>query len=618
MKRRQRAISTKSGAVSSRAQAGSPAALCELGRGLVLGGSPTEAAKCGQLALAIDPNHADSLHLMAEICLHSGQWDQAIEWVARAVRIAPRAEYVSTLGTVLQRSGRPGEALKAFEKAIAIAPENAELWKNFGAVLIDLNHPDHALLGLQQALKLRPRYVDAANLSGLILYRKERHAEALEFLNLSLEVEPDQADALHVRALVLLNLKRFEEALADNHQSQLLNPGNADTHNNLGTVLQKLGRYEDSLAWYDRAIALRADFALALKGKAHSLIELRRIDEALACYARSIALDPENPATRWDLALLQMLIGDFEAGWTGREVRWKLGLMPDPKLPQPLWLGNGCIAGKTILLHADEGIGDTFQFARYIPMVASLGARVIVAAADPACSLLSRLDGVAECIPKSIQTLPAFDIHCHISSLPLAFKTRLNTIPSDVPYLPTPADERIKEWERRLGAHDRFRVGLVWSGNPGHLNDHNRSMPLRELAKILDVDATFVSLQKDVRDWDKEVLSATDIVDVTESLSDFDQTSALVCCLDLVISVDTSVAHLAGGLGRPVWILLPYTPDYRWMLDREDSPWYLTARLFRQTETREWGSVLDRMRSALGARIEAWKPPSMRGGGAQS
>ncbi len=618
MKRRQRAISTKSGAVSSRAQAGSPAALCESGRGLLLAGLPTEAANCGQHALAIDPNHADSLHLMAEICLHSGQWDQAIEWVARAVRIAPRAEYVSTLGTVLQRSGRPGEALKAFEKAIAIAPENAELWKNFGAVLIDLNHPDQALLGLQQALKLRPRYVDAANLSGLILYRKERHAEALEFLNLSLEVEPAQADALHVRALVLLNLKRFEEALADNHQSQLLNPSNADTHNNLGTVLQKLGRYEDSLAWYDRAIALRPDFALALKGKAHSLIELRRIDEALACYARSIALDPENPATRWDLALLQMLIGDFEAGWAGREVRWQLGLMPDPKLPQPLWLGDSSIEGKTILLHADEGIGDSFQFARYIPMVASLGARVIVAVADPACSLLSRLDGVAECIPKSIQTLPAFDIHCHISSLPLAFKTRLNTIPSDVPYLPTPADERIKEWERRLGAHDKFRVGLVWSGNPGHLNDHNRSMPLRELAKILDVDATFVSLQKDVRDRDKEVLSATNIVDMTEGLSDFDQTSALVCCLDLVISVDTSVAHLAGGLGRPVWILLPYTPDYRWMLDREDSPWYPTARLFRQTETREWSSVLDRMRSALGARIEAWKPPSMRGGGALS
>ena len=189
----------------------------------------------------------------------------------------------------------------------------------------------------------------------------------------------------------------------------------------------------------------------------------------------------------------------------------------------------------------------------------------------------------------------------------MAFKTTLATIPSAVPYLPKPADDRIEQWERRLGTRDKFRVGLVWSGNAGHINDHNRSVPLRELAGILDVDATFVSLQKDVRDRDQETLSRAQIVDMTEGLSDFDETSALIACLDLVISVDTSVAHLAGGLGRPVWILLPYTPDYRWMLDREDSPWYPTARLFRQTAARQWSSVLDRIRVELGALIEDWR-----------
>jgi len=606
-RRERRAASKKNGIASSSTQAGSPAALCDSARRLLLAGLATEAADRCQHALAIDPIRADSLCLMGEICLHAGQLDQAIEWVSRAVRADPKAAYVSTLGIVLQRAGRLGEALKAFEKAISIEPENAEHWKNFGAVLIDLNHPDQALLGLQQALKLRPRYVDAANLSGLILYRKERHAEALEFFNLSLEAEPAQADALQLRALVLMNLKRFEQALADNQRSRQLDPRDANTHNNLGTVLQKLGRYRDSLESYDRAIALRPDFVLALNGKAHSLIELRRIDQALACYARSMALDPENPETRWGLALLQMLVGNFEAGWVGRESRWKLGLMPDPKLPQPLWLGDRSIESKAILLYADEGIGDTFQFARYIPMVADLGARVIVAVADPACSLMSRLESVAECIPTSMATRPAFDFHCHISSLPLAFKTTLATIPSAVPYLPAPADERIEAWERRLGARDKFRVGLVWSGNPGHINDHNRSVALRELTSLLGVDATFVSLQKDVRDRDKEALSSVDIVDMTEALSDFDETSALMACLDLVISVDTSVAHLAGGLGRPVWILLPYTPDYRWMLDREDSPWYPTARLFRQTAAREWSSVLDRMRIELGALIEGWR-----------
>jgi tetratricopeptide (TPR) repeat protein/ADP-heptose:LPS heptosyltransferase len=598
-RRQRRAASRKSGAVSINTQAKSPAALCDLGRRLLLAGQRAEAANCCQYALAIDPISADSLHLMGEICLQSGQLDQAIEWVSRAVRIEPKARYISTLGTVLQRSGRLREALKAFEKAISIEPENAELWKNFGTVLMDLNQPDEALFSLQQALKLRPAYVDAANLSGLILYRKERHTEALDFFNLSLEIEPAQADALQLRALLFLNLKRFEEALADNYQSQLLDPSNADTHNNLGAVLQKLGRYKESLKWYDQAIALRPDFVLALNGKAHSLVELRRMDEALACYARSMALDPDNSEARWGLALLQMLVGNFEAGWIGREARWKLGLMPDPKLPQPLWLGNSSIDGKTILLYGDEGIGDTFHFARYIPMVARLGARVIVAVANPACSLMSRLDGVAECIPKSMGTLPAFDIHCHISSLPLAFKTTLQTIPSAVPYLPRPADDRIKEWEQRLGPHHKFRVGLVWSGNAGHMNDHNRSIPLRELTKLLDIDATFVSLQKELRDQDKEILAGSDIIDMTEGLLDFDETSALVTCLDLVISVDTSVAHLAGGLGCPVWILLPYTPDYRWMLKTDSSPWYPTARLFRQTETREYASVIHRLRAEL-------------------
>ncbi len=608
MDRQQRlANSSQSGPVSAGPQDTSPSGLCDLGRRLLQAGLPTEAADLCQRALAIDPGHADSLCLMGEICLHLGQFDQAVEWLGRALRIAPKAAYLSTLGTVLLRAGRREEALKAFEKAISIDPENAENWKNFGVVLIDLNHPDQAFVALQQALKLRPRYVDAANLYGMALYRQQRYAEALEQFNLSLEVEPAQADALQVRALVLMNLNRLEEAVEDNRQSQLLNPLDADTHNNLAAVLQKLGRYEETLAWYDCAAALRANFVPPLIGKAHSLIEIRRIDEAFASYAQCLARDPENPDARWGLALLQMLVGNFEAGWLGREARWDLGLIPDPKLRRPLWLGDSAIEGKTILLYADEGAGDLFQFARYIPMLAALGARIIVAATAPARSLMSRMANVAQCIVKPVGTLPDYDVHCHVSSLPLAFKTTLETIPSAVPYLPPPAADRIEEWEQRLGAHDQFRVGLVWSGNAGHSNDHNRSMPLRELTGILDRDAMFVSLQKDPRDQDRQVLAGSRIADMTESLLDFDETAALISCLDLVISVDTSVAHLAGGLGRPVWILLPYTPDYRWMLDREDTPWYPTAKLFRQTENRRWPDVIDRLRIELGALIEDWR-----------
>jgi tetratricopeptide (TPR) repeat protein/ADP-heptose:LPS heptosyltransferase len=606
---RHRTAPESKGTVPNGVDAKSPSALSDLGRRLLLAGLTAEADNCGRLALAIDPRHGASLRLMGDICLHSGQPDQAIEWIARAVGIAPEAEHVSALGMALRRSGRLEDAAKAYDKAISLQPENAELWKDLATVLVDLNRPDEAFLGLQHALKLRPRYVDAANLCGLLLYRSGRNSEALDHFNLSIEVDPSQADALHLRALVHMNLARLEEAEADNRASLQLNPADADTHNNLGTVLQKLGRYQESLACYDLAIALRPNFMLALKGKASSLVELRRTDEASACYARYLAHDSENADARWNLALLQMQVGDFEAGWVGREARWQTGMMRDPILPQPLWLGDRSIEGATILLYGDEGIGDTFHFARYIPMVADLGARVIVAVADPICSLLSRLDGVAQCIPKT-SALPAFDTHCPISSLPLAFKTTLETIPSVVPYLPAPDQDRVKQWEQRLGPHTRFRVGLVWSGNPSHANDHNRSMPLRDLSKILDLDATFVSLQKELRDADREVLAGTGIVDMTENLADFEQTSALAACLDLVISVDTSVAHLAGGLGCQVWILLPFTPDYRWMFDREDSPWYPTARLFRQTESRDWSGVVDRLSIELGAVIEDWKRKS--------
>jgi len=228
------------------------------------------------------------------------------------------------------------------------------------------------------------------------------------------------------------------------------------------------------------------------------------------------------------------------------------------------------------------------------------GARVILVVDDAAYPLLSALSDVAQCFPKSTGMLPAFDMHCPMSSLPLAFATRLDTIPSGVSYLPAPAESRVHAWEGRLGPHERPRVGLVWSGNPNHINDHNRSIPLRTLARILDLDAAFVSLQKDARRDDGAVLrERTGLIDLTAELTDFSETAALVSCLDLVITVDTSVAHLAGALGRPAWVLLPFSPDYRWLLGRDDSPWYPTLRLFRQTESREYGSVLDRVRAEL-------------------
>jgi tetratricopeptide (TPR) repeat protein len=475
-------------------------------------------------------------------------------------------------------------------------------------VLIDLDRPDEALLSLRHALDLRPHYADAANLSGLILYQKDRFAEALEFFDISVRADPDQADALHMRALMLQKLGRLEESAADGARSAQFDPANADTHNNLGSVLHELDRFQESLACYDRALAVRPDYLVALNNKAHLLADMLRLDDALACYAKSLTIKPDDPIALWNVALIDMTLGRFEAGWAGREIRWNTGLgMKAPNFAQPQWLGDRSIDGKTVLLFADEGIGDCFQFARYVPMVAELGAKIILAMQEPAVSLLSRMPGVAECIPKSTTFLPAFDLHCGISSLPFAFKTTLDTIPATVPYLPAPLAARTKQWEQRLGSHDRLRVGLVWSGNPGHANDRNRSLPLQMLASLLDVDARFVSLQKNPRTSDQEILGGLDVLDITDQLSDFDETAALIGCLDLVITVDTSVAHLAGGLGCTVWILLPYRADYRWLLDRADSPWYPTARLFRQDERRDYRPLLDQVRDELANVVDSFR-----------
>jgi tetratricopeptide (TPR) repeat protein len=595
-----RAAGKKAGITSASSRASTPHSLHDAGRQHLRAGQLAEAEKCCRQALAMDGGHADSLYLTALISIEHRQFDQAIEWIARAIKLEPKVEFLSTLGTTLRFLGRLDEALKVFDKAISLSPEDAELWKDLGTVLMDLQRGDEAVLSLQQALKLDPRNVDAANILGLLHFRQGRFQEALECFSLSIDVRPKQADALHMRAIVLERLKRFDEALSDNIRSHELDPTNPETSNNLGHVLRLLGRLDESLEWFDRALSLRPDFVEALGNKAFALTQFRRFDEAFACYEKSRSIDPNDALTEWNQAMLQMLTGNFEAGWAGRESRWRTGLgMADPKFPQPLWLGDSPLEGRTILLYADEGLGDCIQFARYVPMVAARGARVILAVADPACPLLSGLPGVSRCLPKSA-SLPEFDLHCPMSSLPLAFRTTLDSIPAAKSYLPRPANALVQEWESRLGPRDGLRVGLVWAGNPSHANDHNRSIGLENFSRILDVDATFFSLQKDLRAGDKAMLAGyPEIVDLTQHLSDFVQTAAMVSCLDLVISVDTSVAHLAGALGCPVWILLPYTPDYRWLLDRDDSPWYPTVRLFRQSETRDYASVLERVRAEL-------------------
>jgi tetratricopeptide (TPR) repeat protein len=614
-RRERRASAQKSKAASDGASR--PARLCLAGMRHLQAGRQLDAQICCQQALAVDPDHADTLHLMGLLSLQAAQYDLAGEWIARAIRQGPKPRYLLSLGTVLRHQGRLDEALKAIDEAVQLKPDDGESWKHLGDVLADLRQGDQALLSFQHALKLNPQDADAAEKAGCLLSQLGRLDEALSYLRQCDQLKPNCAATLQMCALVLYALKRFEEALAELRKAQALDPADLDICNNLGVFLQRLGRHQEALAWFDRAIEIRPDFITAFTNKAFSLAYLHRFAEAFAVYEAANVVAPGNAEVEWSRSLLHLLTGNFEAGWKGREARWKVPGLTIARLdtPQPLWLGKEPVAGKTILIHTDEGLGDAIQFARYVPMVAALGARVVLVASDALCPLLSGLSGIAQCLPLSAGKLPAFDMYCPIASLPLAFGTRLETIPATTPYLPAPARFRLEAWRDRLGPHDKLRVGLAWSGNPAHRDDHNRSLPLRALLPILDCDATFVSLQKDLRPDDNPLLrERPDIVDLTAHLTDFAETAALVSCLDLVISVDTGVAHLAGALGKPTWLLLSYTPDYRWLLGRDDSPWYPTARLFRQDETRDYGSVIEQVRAELNARVAARseQPPGHR------
>ncbi|MFT4117060.1 tetratricopeptide repeat protein [Bradyrhizobium sp.] len=562
-------------------------------------------------ALKLDAENAASIHLMAVVDLAAGRADKAIDWASRAIRKDPQPAYLATLGNALVAAGRIDEALRVFDKAVQLRPDDAELWRQMGDGLTQARRPNDALLCFRRALELDPNHADAAYKIGHILHGAGQLAEALVHLDRSVALRPDHAPSFHMRALVLNGLKRHDEAIADGRRAAELDPRNSETLSNLGAFLRAQGRLDEALSFYDRSLKVKPDAGKTVFNRANVLAELGRVDDAMSAYKRSAVLGPEHARAAWNLALLQMLTGDFKRGWKGRETRWDVpSLMKSyPPLAGPKLAGIEGVAGKTVLVCADEGLGDAIHFVRYVPMLAACGANVVLLVQDALQPLFSALQGVSQCLAGSSGAhIPPFDFHCPLATLPMLFGTRLETIPAATPYLPPASPARMQAWQERLDdrfGDGRLRVGLAWSGNAEHANDHNRSIPFRMLTGLLDTGAAFVSLQKEVRPTDQPAFrERTDILDAAPHLTDFCETAALISCLDLVISVDTSVVHLAGALGKPTWVLLPCVPDYRWLLGRDDSPWYPTVRLFRQTASRDYATVIDGVREGLTKRLD--------------
>jgi Flp pilus assembly protein TadD len=512
------------------------------------------------------PNHADALHLMGLLAHQTGKHDRAVELIRQAIEARPlRAGYHHNLGIILRTLGRTEEATRSFRRAIALEPGAADALSELGTCLMELDRIGEAEAAFRRAISLKPDWADAHNRLAGLLGATGRHNEAVEAA----------------------------------HRAIALNPEASESHNNLGASLISLGRYDDAQTAIETALRLDTKRPEAWSNLASLRKAQGDLDGALEAYDRAIELRSDLAAeARWNRSLVRLLKGDLAGGF--EEFQWirQSPLYPQaPVYRQPQWDGAN-LEGRRIVLWAEQGLGDTIQFARYAPLVAQRGGRVHIVCAESLKTLLQTVPSVERVCGEG-EALPDFDVHCAMLLLPQIFRTTLNSIPAEVPYLS--ADPRkVESWRSRVNAEDGLlKAGVAWAGSPAHRDDRARSCAADELFPLTQVTGVrLFSLQKGsaARQGSQFRLAITDL---THDLHDFADTAALIANLDLVITVDTAVAHLAGAMAKPVWLMLPWVPDWRWMMGRSDSPWYPTARLFRQPAAGDWKTVIGSVARAL-------------------
>lgn len=467
---------------------------------------------------------------------------------------------LNMLGALILQRGDFSQGVVLLQESLALEPSQPVALRNLAHAFNELGRHAEALANCDKALAFAPNYLEAVNIRGNALNGLKRHAEAADCYRQIIHQHPDAIEALYNLGTTYKYLQQYPEAIDAFKEVLRLAPDLPEAHNNLGICYQNTNCCREAISCYDQALSRSPDYVLA----------------------------------HWNKALCLLALGEIEEGWLSYEWGWK-GDAPfrgqPRRYPQPLWLGSEPISGKTLLLHAEQGLGDTIQFCRYALKVKKAGAKVTLAVQSSLVPLLQTLDPDITVIELG-HPLPLFDLHCPLMSLPLAFKTTLETIPKDTPYLYPPPDYQ-KKWRNMVSQSTSAKIGIVWSGTPKDENDHNRSIPLELLNPLLEMPLAFHCLQKDLSLRDKEKLATYPNVHIhAAEIGDFADTAALVSAMDLIISVDTSVAHLAAAMDKPVWILLPFAPDFRWLLERRDSPWYPSALLYRQPSIGNWPAVI--------------------------
>ncbi len=568
-------------------------------------GRRAEAEPLYRRVLEIDPGNHDALHLLGVLLTQSGRVEDAIPLLSKAVAIHPQmVEFHRHLADALGMAGRYPQALTSYQNALQLNPRDPLSRAGAGAVLLNAGRFNDAVEQIRIAAELQPGDPGALGNFGTALSRAGRFADAVNVLSRAVMMGPNVASVWMQYAEALWRLDRLEEALRAARRSLELNPNDALAHVLHGNVLQVMAEFEQAVEAYRTAAKLHSNSHDALNNIGLTLLKMGEATEALKVLEDAVQRWPQSSDVRANRSLALLTLGDLEHGLPEYESRWQSPAFAKlPRQSKPRWDGSE-LGGKAILLEGEQGMGDTIQFVRYAPMVAARGGHVIVMCGTPLHKIVSTVDGVSGVVAKGM--LPLFDVHLPLASLPFVFRTTLESIPATVPYVRSDA-ARVEAWRKRLADDANFKVGIAWAGSPGHQNDRSRSTTLAAFAPVLAVEgATLYSLQKG--DATRQIEAAREnqrVIPLGHELNDFSDTAALLENLDLVISVDTSIVHLAGALARPVWTLLPRGPDWRWMLDREDSPWYPTMRLFRQERVGDWAGVFERVARELGKLITA-------------